>query len=354
MKTSTKIKVLSVIISFLLLGGVFLLQKSKSDKSPDSVSSLSSNQEKPQIRNIKTPAKQESKVESIKSTGETLSCVMKPASSVKTDENLTASFEDFDDFVVDELGDELRRQLGRNVFEMEAVELTDHPESVVIEFKPEIGSINGYEVFSKACDENGDILQEGRAITSAVGKWQYEVISVDEDSYTVKESIKGEFVQAGKNFNVSVQKMPPIFEKIFTYRKDGSLIKAEHNGRDVTSLFKPLLRLVFPKKDLSIGDKWKCGGEPDSSWEIEAGIDGFARISEHNCVVVSFKEHADIRQRKELGEIQPTGVTRHGKYYYDSVTMVLVRKEWMETIEGNLGSGVNQMSSYSVMNLAEK
>ena len=106
MKFASKIKILSVLI-LVLLAGIFLLQKSELDKSPNRATSLSTNQEKSQIANVKTPVLKQ-KGESIEPAKETSSHAMKPANNFKTDKNLTNSLDDFEDFAVDGIGDGLR------------------------------------------------------------------------------------------------------------------------------------------------------------------------------------------------------------------------------------------------------
>lgn len=352
MKFASKNKILSAFI-LVLLTGIFLLQKSKLYKSPGRVSSLSTNQEKPQIANVKTSVfKQE--LESIEPATETSSHMMKPASNIKADKNLTASLDDFEDFVLDGIGDDLRKKLGREVFEIEGIDLIDHPNSITFEFKPELGRKSEYRLFSKNTDENDNVIDGGPlAQTNDGGYIKYEVISVDNENntYTIKESSGGDFIQAGNNFRVNVGEMPSIENRIFTYNKDGSLVKATDNGLDVTSLFKTVSRLVFPQKDLRVGDKWTCGGEPDSTWKIEASIDSFVQISGHKCVAVSFKEEDEF-QSEELDN-KWFQLKRSGKYYYDYETMLLVRKEYIESMDGEFAPGIDRFSCYIVMNISE-
>ena len=351
MKTSNNTKILVVIISVCVLVGVFLLQKSETDKSPDHENRLFSKQEKPQTTNNIVPSHNpKSEVKQVKPLEEVRSTTIEPVSNSKASESLVIN-DDLEDFFVDEIGNELRAKLGSHVFEMEPVEITDHPESVVVEFKPELGNIHKYELFSKSCDENGNILDDPSAATASIGKWKYEVIAVSDDanSFTIKESIGGESIKAGSKFKLSVEKMPPIFEKVFTYAKDGSLLKAEYKGRDVTSTFQQLPHLVFPQKKLRVGDNWVCGEGPESNWKIEANISGFARISGHDCVVVEFEE-THQPENAEPGMRRVDSIKRTGKQYYDFEKMMLVRKEYVETMEGDFGF----VSSFVVRNLLGK
>lgn len=65
------------------------------------------------------------------------------------------------------------------------------------------------------------------AITTSDGIHKYEVVEVNEDkgTYTVREWKEGDVIKARKNFHLFVEKVPPVFEKTFTYGTDGAVLK---------------------------------------------------------------------------------------------------------------------------------
>lgn len=65
---------------------------------------------------------------------------VKSAVTNKVSANIDMDMTGLEQLLVKEMGDEVRTKLGRHAFEKEIMEMTDHPESVFIKFKPEIGS----------------------------------------------------------------------------------------------------------------------------------------------------------------------------------------------------------------------
>jgi hypothetical protein len=233
---------------------------------------------------------------------------------------------------------DLRAGLGRGILDLKPGLVSNPPESVTIEFRPPPGDKHAYEFFSQTCDEQGNIVKDG--ITSCLGTWTYEVIGTNEEkgSYTVRESVGGTQFSAGPKGKTYVRNIPPqLFEKEFTYARDGSLLRAEYQGRDVTAQFRNVPQLSFPQKPLQVGDSWVCGGDPNHAWKIEAHISGFARVGDHDCLVVAFDESHQLKTA-QAGSPQVEGVVRRGNQYIDFRTMTWVRKEYVETTKSSAGT----------------
>ncbi len=250
---------------------------------------------------------------------------------------------------LDEIQPDLREGLGRGILDLKPGPVSNPPESVRIEFRPPVGDKQAYGFFSQTCDEQGNIKADG--ITSCLGTWTYEVIGTDEEkgSYTIQESVGGTQFSAGPQGKTHVRNIPAhLLDKTFTYARDGSLLHAEYQGRDVTGQFRGVPQLSFPPKPLRVGDSWVCGGDPNHAWKIEARISGFARVGDHDCVVVAFDEsHQPKTTAAGVPKIE--GMIRRGKQYIDFRTMTWVRKEYVETMTTSAGTtsgwAVRQMTS---------
>lgn len=350
MGATVKTKLVIAVFTVLLLVVVFLLKSlsSKNTLSPSSnYVNIAAQTEilEPSVKSGVT-----NKAELVKET-DSLKINAKVSNSNKVPVDLGKDMGDLEEFIIDEIGDEVRTKLGRHAFEREIVEMTDHPESVYIKFEPETSNIRKYECFSKLCDENGNIIENNLAITASHGIRKYEIIDVNEDkgTYTVRESIEGEVVKTRKNFHLSTEKIPPLFEKTYTYRSDGTVLKVEQKGRDVTSLYQNVPCLVFPQKELQIGDSWICGGEQDTTWKIKASVSGFVRVSGQPCVVISFDE----TQKLSIPGVKASFVERTGKKYYSLDKYLLLHSEYIETTEGKFGP-LNEISNLVVWDLMQE
>lgn len=367
MKAISKTKVLFVIIPVLVLVGAFLLRRPVPEKSTEHENPLLSNQETNKAANNTSPVEgQHPEVGLVETVEEKQPLAAEPTKISKKPEELAPIInDDFEDLVLDEIGNQLKKQLGKHVFEMKPIEITNHPESVVIEFRPKLGSVQRYESFVKTCDANGNFLQDETGVTSSLGIITRKVAAVDEanNSFTLEEWAGGNVLTAGSQSLIDTRKVEAN-RKSVTYSKDGSILKAIVGGQDVTSLFKRPPLLVFPQKELHIGDTWTCPrdpntaykypGDPNPAWKITAKISGFAHISGHDCVVVSIDKNVNLSGMtgNKEGANPPTSLKRRGKRYYDYEKMILVREEYMDVFEEE--SGPIKIGGFVVKNLIEE